>query len=312
MLRSQDVSHFFQTKLKSKIDSLAQRRKVIGRRLLFAALVIAGTCLYIYLTYSPPVVVVVILGVFAWAGLDRFFMRHLTPRFKHEVMNEFFKFLMPDCTYLPKKSLSLQVLNSSMLLPAFDEFKGEDYVSGTFQGVPVEFCEIEAVRVDEVIRHNDHKEKVRTTVFDGLLFVFQLPVDLQLNLTIKSDYAIEPKNKFEKQALALIDHLTKDKFAKITVNETKLKIRQDDNSKADISLSPQVLDAIGNYFENSSVAIQLGLRGDRLYMRVATPYHNFELVKNTDIVGEEDFVRVLELLSFPSILLESLKQKKSA
>ena len=112
-------------------------------------------------------IVLYIIGTFIWSCLPGGKYRK---SIKDVIFPKIFSFFGPDYSYSQVSTLDNTRLQASDIIPYFDDWQGEDHVTGKYKSVTFEMTEATLTT-----KHRDSKGRTRTvTVFKGMFVLFTL------------------------------------------------------------------------------------------------------------------------------------------
>lgn len=168
----EEFESFFNKSLKTDLENLDKRRKVIVKRFLILLLGIfipsVAVFILIELFWGIAISIGVFLLLFFFWVRDKLFLND----FKQQVINRIVYFISPDLTYDPKGHVSLsEFVTSRIFLTSVDRYNGDDLVWGKIDKTEFRFSEFKA---EYKTTTTDSKGRTRTqwhTIFKGLFFI---------------------------------------------------------------------------------------------------------------------------------------------
>lgn len=128
----------------------------------------------------------VIIPIVAVTALSFHIAGHPGRLYKQAVKDEAFTRLVrtfgPEFTYRRQGLLPMDYLKRSSLIPHHDEREFEDFISGSWHGVPFALAEAKLIDI-----RGSGKNRRRVTVFAGVFAVFDLPRQIAGKIIIKRD-----------------------------------------------------------------------------------------------------------------------------
>jgi hypothetical protein len=172
----EEFNQFYDSQLTAKIEKVDQLRNP-ARKANKAGF---GLGCGIFLTFIVAVlaggfnILVVIVGGFTlYSGYRWYKLKDIVKvyqsEFKKEIIHPIVKFISTDLNYSPERYVNQNTFRSSLIFrEKADEYGGDDLISGSYSGHPVQFSEILVEKKGE---------KSKTTIFQGLFFITEFNKD---------------------------------------------------------------------------------------------------------------------------------------
>ena len=167
------------------LEHLAKEREQVKSRAMhiYVFSLVASAMLYFYLkrygitsTRVGWQILCAPLGAAFFAS--RKIINSFKQKYKVQIFDAAIRHSFPTLAYSPSSHIGLLDFNESGLAPeSIDEFTGEDYFTGHFDGVPIAFSEITALKVER----RNRKE----IVFKGILYMAEFNKNLYATTIVK-------------------------------------------------------------------------------------------------------------------------------
>ncbi len=303
----EEIKTFFQRKIKPKLANLEIEKKSVLRKLFFLHTFIAAISGYLISVNDTEMSVKLIIPVGIALSLfgQKLVVSGFRKRFKSEVIKDLFQVLIKDCVYRPDDKINVtNFKDSQLVISAFNEFHGEDFVSGKIGDMKVEFSEIHAIHA----RTDSKGRKQETTIFSGLFYVFTLNVDLKQNTLILKDQAesllgrnlgrfIQKKSSRPGYELVQLESVEFEK---------KFVVYSNDQIKSRVLLKPTVLENLISFKKKFREPIEVSIRGNKLYVGIQTTKNHFEPKLLGEVINFKEIREIYDLVQLVRDLQEDL------
>ncbi len=177
---------FFEKELKGHLQKAEEgriilleeykHRKTIGYPLYIPIILLAG----VIVLYADPQ-----FGLFAGIGLGALLygwiqgpVHKYRSNVKEGIIAELVKFF-GELTFAESKKISEKILEDSGIIPSYTTYNGSDYLSGNYDGVPMEMCEVE-------LKQKGNKDR-EFTIFRGEMFNIKLKKTFKGKTLVRKD-----------------------------------------------------------------------------------------------------------------------------
>lgn len=279
----EDFKNHFTNEIAPKLDDLEKKRKNAKNAIVSTFVVVGIVIIHAILYYGLDVKLfdfikksepntmflyhfivligtVIILAIFL--KLSSF-----KKEYKEKIIRPVIDYISPDFTYDPKKHVSREHIDESKtIINKFNQFTGDDFVSGTIHNHPFEISEIKAE-----YKTNHKKDNDTHTIFHGLFF----------HSTIKKKFdgyvLLQPYiprilqglkgNKVKSDVVNLSD---------MTISEKFVCYSNDDINARKI-LTPKLIELINKFSENHKKRpLAISIINDKLYVAIDYRQNLFE------------------------------------
>lgn len=280
----------FEHELKERTSDLESDRKVIRNLYyigLFCVCLIGLFTMTFFKKNEDITLVILLLMATTMVLFHKFITKKYRFSYKKRVINKIFDFFIDECAYNPAGSISPKHIRSSGL--PIGPFEGHDYVKGSINGYPIEFCEITSYN------------KASIVAISGLFFVIDFNKSVSSPILILND-------KFEKKwGKQIVDFMYAKKWNKMEMVklessdfEKRFIVYAKDQLESRLILNPKTIDKLNSFFKNYKQEISLSLFEDKIYLYLSGDKF-FEPNLVTKTVKWSDIVlvyNIFQLLSF--------------
>lgn len=299
-------SEFFEKNLKdrlqkaedSRLELLKEysHRKTVGYPIFIPIILLAG----IVTIYLDPQ-----FGIFAGIGLGALLYQWIQwpvhkyrSNVKEGIIAELVKFF-GELTFAESKKISEQILEDSGIVPSYTTYNGNDHLSGNYDGVPMEMCEVELKQ-----KGNKNRE---FTVFRGEMF------NIKLKKTFKGKTLVRKDSGFLGNAFGgMFSKLEKVKLEDPKF-EKEFEVCGSDQVEARYLLTTAFMErllTLRDTFDKNGT-IQCEFSNDHLFITIATGRDLFEAGPiEKSCLDTEDIHRFLAQMESVFQVIEVLKLNK--
>ena len=300
---------FYETKLAGSLNEIRRIRAEHVRRVKRAAFVI--------------LIIFLILGVLLFAVSEDFFLPILLglggcvvawficlfcyfgggkekQAFKEFVVPQIIKFFDPSLKFHPDRMIPSKLYDRSGLFSQeWDNYDGEDFVTGFYKGVEVMFSELKTEYETESTDDEGNTTRTTHTIFDGVFFVADFHKDFKRRTYVLPDVAeknfggllggfFQKCNVFQSGKLVKLENVEFEK---------EFAVYADDPVEARYILSPLLMERLLTLRKRFMCPLQIAFVDSCMFIAISTPVDFFELssLRNFDIAVAEHCKNELEM-----------------
>ncbi len=169
----------------------ADRKKIVNKTFitLIAFIFAYAILIVVFLNdtelLAPIAIIASTLFIIAFFVLKYFYAKKYKKQFKQNIISLLLSYFKKDLQYFPEQKIPQNTFTESQIFnQAFNRYNGEDLITGTTDGIPVSFSELN-------VQHQTGSGKNRHThtIFDGVFLVIQMPLNHFGNTIILPDTA---------------------------------------------------------------------------------------------------------------------------
>ncbi len=169
----------------------ADRKKIVNKTFitLIAFIFAYAILIVVFLNdtelLAPIAIIAFTLFIIAFFVLKYFYAKKYKKQFKQNIISLLLSYFKKDLQYFPEQKIPQNTFTESQIFnQAFNRYNGEDLITGTTDGIPVSFSELN-------VQHQTGSGKNRHThtIFDGVFLVIQMPLNHFGNTIILPDTA---------------------------------------------------------------------------------------------------------------------------
>ncbi|MEI8348403.1 MAG: DUF3137 domain-containing protein [Pseudomonadota bacterium] len=282
--RSQTSLELITTHLRPIFDELeSERKKVVNLfhfTIFFWIIVVAVTffaltkrliiidpALYRQLDHRMLFIPVAIVAIsfLPYYARRKSYRRH----FKTDVVSKVVRLFGESFSYQPDGALlESYFIQSQLINENFNRYKGEDYIAGKIDNIPLEFCELDIRNVT-----GSGKNRHEHIVFRGIFFCAQLAKNFKGRTFILPDKAEQSLGKFFGNFIQ--EHLMgkvagRGELVKLEnpIFEKLFVVYGDDQVEARYHLTPKVMENIVYFYNKYHFQMAISFKGNRLYTAI--------------------------------------------
>lgn len=187
-----NISLLYQTKLKPRLLALESQRKLLAWLTMLPPVVAVLSMLVAlrFVEYVFVVLPVSVVGVVLLSYYQRQQLRRYKARYKYQVVREVVTAIDPSYRYQPTGHVDAHFFTACGLFPMpFDEFSGDDLITGKIGQTDFEFSEIHVQRKHERRQANGKTQVHYETLFRGLF------MHADFNKNLKTATYVQPESK---------------------------------------------------------------------------------------------------------------------
>lgn len=220
--------------------------------------------------------------------------------FKEIVVPQIIKFFDPSLEFHPDRMVPSKLYDlSGLFAQEWDDYDGEDFVSGFYKGVEVMFSELKTEYETESTDDEGNTTRTTHTIFDGVFFVADFHKDFKYRTYVLPDVAekyfgkllggfFQKCNVFQSWKLIKLENVEFEK---------EFAVYADDPVEARYILSPLLMERLLVLRKRFACPLQIAFVDSCMFIAISTKEDFFELssLKNFDITVAEHCKNELEM-----------------
>lgn len=220
--------------------------------------------------------------------------------FKEIVVPQIIKFFDPSLEFHPDRMVPSKLYDlSGLFAQEWDDYDGEDFVSGFYKGVEVMFSEIKTEYETESTDDEGNTTRTTHTIFDGVFFVADFHKDFKYRTYVLPDVAEKYFGKLLGGFFQKCNVFQSGKLIKLedVEFEKEFAVYADDPVEARYILSPLLMERLLVLRKRFACPLQIAFVDSCMFIAISTKEDFFELssLKNFDITVAEHCKNELEM-----------------
>ena len=220
--------------------------------------------------------------------------------FKEIVVPQIIKFFDPSLEFHPDRMVPSKLYDlSGLFAQEWDDYDGEDFVSGFYKGVEVMFSELKTEYETESTDDEGNTTRTTHTIFDGVFFVADFHKDFKYRTYVLPDVAEKYFGKLLGGFFQKCNVFQSGKLIKLenVEFEKEFAVYADDPVEARYSLSPLLMERLLVLRKRFACPLQIAFVDSCMFIAISTKEDFFELssLKNFDITVAEHCKNELEM-----------------
>jgi len=273
-----ELTDFYYKTLYPDLKVLEDRRKKLKKKITITALVLTLLLCIILgflLLYNSPLEWFVFVG-FAYITIGGFLYRFMTKEytfdFKQKIIEPLIGAIDKQLSYSSQAYLPRHMFEHSELFTSrIDRYKGNDYIQGHIDGIPIEFSDLHVEKREKGNKRQDYY----TTIFKGLFIVSEFNKNFQGKTVVLPDSA---QNTFGDLIGNWIqaNNVFRDSLVKMDNPEFEKEfvVYATDQIEARYILSHSLMQRILDFKNRSKHPIYVSFIANRIYLAI---YYNKDL-----------------------------------
>jgi len=305
-----ELTDFYYNRLYPELEILEAQRKAIKKRvinigiiyLLFVALI----ALYLYQNVSLDILSFFL--IFALAGtkwLYAYLIRDYSVDFKEKIIAPLIAEIDKTLHYAPTQHISaLEFINSRLFGTKIDRIRGNDYVKGKIDNIPIEFSDLLVEK-----KHTDSKGRESwERVFLGLFIVSEFPKNFHGQTIVLPDSAQKvfgdliggwlQKNNSSYGELVKMDNVAFEK---------EFVVYSTDQIEARYILTPLMMQKLLNFKKRTKHPIYVSFIGGKIYLAIEYNSDMFEASVFHSLLEYKIAMEYIQTLHLAVGIVEELK-----
>lgn len=220
--------------------------------------------------------------------------------FKEIVVPQIIKFFDPSLEFHPDRMVPSKLYDlSGLFAQEWDDYDGEDFVSGFYKGVEVMFSELKTEYETESTDDEGNTTRTTHTIFDGVFFVADFHKDFKYRTYVLPDVAEKYFGKLLGGFFQKCNVFQSGKLIKLenVEFEKEFAVYADDPVEARYILSPLLMERLLVLRKCFACPLQIAFVDSCMFIAISTKEDFFELssLKNFDITVAEHCKNELEM-----------------
>lgn len=220
--------------------------------------------------------------------------------FKEIVVPQIIKFFDPSLEFHPDRMVPSKLYDlSGLFAQEWDDYDGEDFVSGFYKGVEVMFSELKTEYETESTDDEGNTTRTTHTIFDGVFFVADFHKDFKYRTYVLPDVAEKYFGKLLGGFFQKCNVFQSGKLIKLENVEFEkgFAVYADDPVEARYILSPLLMERLLVLRKRFACPLQIAFVDSCMFIAISTKEDFFELssLKNFDITVAEHCKNELEM-----------------
>lgn len=220
--------------------------------------------------------------------------------FKEIVVPQIIKFFDPSLEFHPDRMVPSKLYDlSGLFAQEWDDYDGEDFVSGFYKGVEVMFSELKTEYETESTDDEGNTTRTTHTIFDGVFFVADFHKDFKYRTYVLPDVAEKYFGKLLGGFFQKCNVFQSGKLIKLenVEFEKEFAVYADDPVEARYILSPLLMERLLVLRKRFACPLQIAFVDSCMFIAISTKEDFFELssLKNFDITLAEHCKNELEM-----------------
>ena len=220
--------------------------------------------------------------------------------FKEIVVPQIIKFFDPSLEFHPDRMVPSKLYDlSGLFAQEWDDYDGEDFVSGFYKGVEVMFSELKTEYETESTDDEGNTTRTTHTIFDGVFFVADFHKDFKYRTYVLPDVAEKYFGKLLGGFFQKCNVFQSGKLIKLenVAFEKEFAVYADDPVEARYMLSPLLMERLLVLRKRFACPLQIAFVDSCMFIAISTKENFFELssLKNFDITVAEHCKNELEM-----------------
>lgn len=220
--------------------------------------------------------------------------------FKEIVVPQIIKFFDPSLEFHPDRMVPSKLYDlSGLFAQEWDDYDGEDFVSGFYKGVEVMFSELKTEYETESTDDEGNTTRTTHTIFDGVFFVADFHKDFKYRTYVLPDVAEKYFGKLLGGFFQKCNVFQSGKLIKLenVEFEKEFAVYADDPVEARYILSPLLMESLLVLRKRFACPLQIAFVDSCMFIAISTKEDFFELssLKNFDITVAEHCKNELEM-----------------
>ena len=220
--------------------------------------------------------------------------------FKEIVVPQIIKFFDPSLEFHPDRMVPSKLYDlSGLFAQEWDDYDGEDFVSGFYKGVEVMFSELKTEYETESTDDEGNTTRTTHTIFDGVFFVADFHKDFKYRTYVLPDVAEKYFGKLLGGFFQKCNVFQSGKLIKLenVEFEKEFAVYADDPVEARYILSPLLMERLLVLRKRFACPLQIAFVDSCMFIAISTKEDFFELssLKNFDITVAEHCKNELEM-----------------
>lgn len=220
--------------------------------------------------------------------------------FKEIVVPQIIKFFDPSLEFHPDRMVPSKLYDlSGLFAQEWDDYDGEDFVSGFCKGVEVMFSELKTEYETESTDDEGNTTRTTHTIFDGVFFVADFHKDFKRRTYVLPDVAEKYFGKLLGGFFQKCNVFQSGKLIKLenVEFEKEFAVYADDPVEARYILSPLLMERLLVLRKRFACPLQIAFVDSCMFIAISTKEDFFELssLKNFDITVAEHCKNELEM-----------------
>lgn len=220
--------------------------------------------------------------------------------FKEIVVPQIIKFFDPSLEFHPDRMVPSKLYDlSGLFAQEWDDYDGEDFVSGFYKGVEVMFSELKTEYETESTDDEGNTTRTTHTIFDGVFFVADFHKDFKYRTYVLPDVAEKYFGKLLGGFFQKCNVFQSGKLIKLenVEFEKEFAVYADDPVEARYILSPLLMERLLVLRKRFACPLQIAFVDSCMFIAISIKEDFFELssLKNFDITVAEHCKNELEM-----------------
>ena len=267
------LTDFYYKTLYPTLTKLEEDRKKLRSRILTIGTLYTIISLLLFATFFDPHYIdinFIIFSGFAYIGVGsiiyKLLIKDYRSEFKEKVIAPLIKEIDQNLSYIPKIHIRPEHFTRSKLFTSKpDRVNGNDYVSGSIDGVKIEFSDFHAEK-----RHQDSKGRTSwSTLFQGLFIISEFPKEFQGTTVVLPDRAERNFGEYLGSWLQS-NNFNRDQLIKMdsVAFEKEFVVYGTDQVEARYILTPLLMEKILHYKKRINENILLSFTNKKIYIAI--------------------------------------------
>ena len=220
--------------------------------------------------------------------------------FKEIAVPRIIKYFDPSLEFHPDRMVPSKLYDlSGLFAQEWDDYDGEDFVSGFYKGVEVMFSELKTEYETESTDDEGNTTRTTHTIFDGVFFVADFHKDFKHRTYVLPDVAEKYFGKLLGGFFQKCNVFQSGKLVKLenVEFEKEFAVYADDPVEARYILSPLLMERLLALRKRFACPLQIAFVESCMFIAISTSADFFELssLKNFDITVAEHCKNELEM-----------------
>ncbi len=304
------LTDFYYNKLYPKLKLLEEERKRIKKRIINIGIIylffVALISFVLYKNFSLDILAFFL--IFALAATKWFYtylIKDYSIDFKDQIIAPLIAQIDTTLDYAPTQHISSAIFNHSRLFKTKpDRIRGNDYVKGKIDGIPIEFSDIYAEK-----KHKDSKGRESwEKIFLGLFIVSEFPKNFHGQTVVLPDSAQKIFGDFVGEWLQKNNSL-RNELVKMdnTAFEKEFVVYSTDQIEARYILTPSMMEKLLIYKKKIQHPLYISFIGGKIYLAIEYNSDMFEASVFHSLLEYKIAMQYIQTLHFAVGIVEELK-----
>lgn len=309
-----ELTDFYYKVLYPDLQHLEQQRKELKKKITQAALGLTFVLLLIVgflLSYNMPVEIFVFVG-FGYISIGGFLYRYMTKEytfdFKQKIIEPLIHAIDEQLSYSAQAYVPRHVFEHSDLFTSrIDRFRGNDYIQGKIDGIPIEFSDLHVEKKERTQKRQEYWH----TIFKGLFIASEFNKKFHGKTVVLPDRA---QNTFGDMLGHWLqsNNLHRDALVKMDSPEFEKEfvVYSTDQIEARYILSHSLMQRILNFKHKSKHPLYVSFIANRIYLAIYYDKDLFEPSVFRSLLEYKIAMEYIQTLHLAVGIIEELKLNK--